>query len=90
VDINPAFGERERNPPSPHAEFEYGSGASVFCEESDGSLCIERKELDPLVVNVGKAVAVTRQSVLLDGPDTTPRSHRPNKRPAAAGRQFRL
>jgi hypothetical protein len=45
VDIDPAFGQRQRNPPSSHGEFEYGSGASVLGEEADGALRVEAENL---------------------------------------------
>jgi hypothetical protein len=72
VDIDPAFGKRERNAPGPHREFERGPGAGLLGEERDGGVRIKGENLWPLVVDIGKAVAVIRRSVLLDGRDTTP------------------
>jgi hypothetical protein len=72
VDIDPALGERKRNAPGAHGEFERRSGTSVLGEERDSAFCIKRENFWPLVVDIGKAVAESRRSVLLDGPDTTP------------------
>jgi hypothetical protein len=71
VDIDPTLGKRERNAPGPHGEFEYRCGASVLGEERDGAARIEGENFWPLVVDIGKAVAVSRRSVLVDEPDTT-------------------
>jgi hypothetical protein len=43
----------------------------VLGEEGDGTFRIKGENLWPLVVDIGKAVAVSRRSVLLDGRDTT-------------------
>jgi hypothetical protein len=67
MDIDSTFGKGERNAPGPHGQFEHGSGASLLGEERDGAVRILGENLWPLVVDIGKAVAVSRRSVLLDG-----------------------
>lgn len=73
VHIDSAFGKRDCNPPGPHGKFEHRSGASVLGEERDGALRIKSENFWPLVVDIGKAVAVSRRSILLDESDTTSR-----------------
>jgi hypothetical protein len=62
VHIDSAFGKRDCDPPGPHGKFEHRSGASVLGEERDGALRIKSENFWPLVVDIGKAVAVA------DGP----------------------
>jgi hypothetical protein len=71
MDIDPALSKRDRNAPGSHGKFEHGSAPGVLGKEGDGGVRIKGENFWPLVVDIGKAVAVSRRSVLLDEPDTT-------------------
>jgi hypothetical protein len=71
VDFDAAFGQRQGNPPGPDGQFENRSGASVLSEERNRAVRILGENLWPLVVDSGKAVTVSRWSVLPDDADIT-------------------
>jgi hypothetical protein len=69
VHLDAALAERQCDATCSNREFERGSRASKLGEEGDGRLRVEGTLLDPLVVDLGEAVPVGRESVLLDGLD---------------------
>jgi hypothetical protein len=71
VHLDAELDERQCDAPRSNREFERGSGASKLGEEGDGRVRVEGTLLNPLVVDLGEAVAVGRGAVLLDGLDPT-------------------
>src|SRR5262245_47787198 len=68
VNGDASCGERQRDPPGADREFECGAGAGELGEEVDRRVCVERKGLYVLVVDVRDAIAVGRGSVAHDRP----------------------
>jgi hypothetical protein len=64
--LDAAFCKGKGNAPRPNGELERRAGAGEFGEERDCCFGVERDRLNPLVVDLGEAITVSRRSVLLD------------------------